>query len=166
MILKLNVVKGRTLQQPSKPNQCTFCRQDHISASCPRVKDVETRKDILRKTGRCFVCMRRNHISRNCRSVLKCSLCQGRHHVAICPTKAASVRPPTTETTAETTNLYTNTRNAVLLQTGTTTAHNPNDPSVTTRIRALLDSGSMRTYITAIATQKLQLTVKGRENAH
>ena len=44
----------------------SYCRQNHSSASCRSVTDVAARKQILRTTGRCFVCLRRNHMSREC----------------------------------------------------------------------------------------------------
>ena len=34
---------------------------------------------------RCFVCLRRGHISCACTSTSKCPKCHGRHHVSICP---------------------------------------------------------------------------------
>ena len=39
------------------------------------ITEVGARKDILRKAGRCYVCLRKNHVSKDCR------LCRGRHHV-------------------------------------------------------------------------------------
>lgn len=63
-----------TLMSTDKPSPtCTYCKQHHLSASCPIVSDVKARKDILRKKGRCFVCLKGQHISKNCTSNLKCS---------------------------------------------------------------------------------------------
>ena len=64
--------------------KCSYCRQNHPSASCRSVSDVAARKQILRRKGRCFVCLRKNHMSRECRSNVKCSNCEGRHHTSIC----------------------------------------------------------------------------------
>ncbi len=61
---------------------CCFCQQAHNS--CRALTDIEARKTTLRKSGQCFVCLRKGHISRNCRSNIKCSGCQGRHHLSIC----------------------------------------------------------------------------------
>lgn len=55
--------------------QCSYCNENHTSTSCMKVSGVEARREILRKSGRCFICLRKNHISRNCRSSLKCSTC-------------------------------------------------------------------------------------------
>ena len=51
---------------------CTYCRMNHASNSCTTVTNVAARKEILKKHGRCFVCLRRGHISRNCPSNIKC----------------------------------------------------------------------------------------------
>ena len=63
---------------------CCFCCQSHASASCSTVSDVAERKLVLRRSGRCFVCLKKYHMSRDCRSRLRCSNCNGRHHVSIC----------------------------------------------------------------------------------
>ncbi len=51
------LLSGGTNVRPS----CCYCRQAHSSISCTAVRQVEARKAILRKTGRCFVCLRRGH---------------------------------------------------------------------------------------------------------
>jgi len=64
--------------------RCSYCQQAHPSSSCRSVTNEAERKQILWRTGRCFVCLRRNHTSHDCRSTLRCSKCGGRHHVSIC----------------------------------------------------------------------------------
>ena len=63
--------------------KCSYCRQ-HSSISCRTVTNPNERKQILRKTGRCFVCLRRHHTSRDCCSTLRCTGCGGRYHTSIC----------------------------------------------------------------------------------
>ena len=43
--------------------KCSYCRQSHSSSSCTVVTDVAQRKGILKRAGRCFVCLRRHHLS-------------------------------------------------------------------------------------------------------
>ena len=45
---------------------CSFCRQIHSSASCNVVTDVRARKNLLRAQGRCFLCLKRSRLSRDC----------------------------------------------------------------------------------------------------
>ena len=63
---------------------CCFCRQQHPSNACTTVTQVEARKDILKRGGRCFCCLKRGHLGRDCRSLIRCSNCNGRHHRSIC----------------------------------------------------------------------------------
>ena len=57
---------------------CVYCGQGHTSTSCTTVTDVADRKDVLRtcKTGRCYVCLLKNHLSRDCLSSSICRICQ------------------------------------------------------------------------------------------
>ena len=64
--------------------KCSYCRQGHSSSSCTVVTDIAQRKAILKRAGRCYVCLKRHHLSRDCRSVSRCSRCNGRHHTSIC----------------------------------------------------------------------------------
>ena len=43
------------------------------------------RKYILIKQGRCFVCLRKDHLSKNCPSKHECLKCKGKHHISISP---------------------------------------------------------------------------------
>ncbi|CAB3986360.1 uncharacterized protein LOC110232693, partial, partial [Paramuricea clavata] len=64
--------------------QALSFRDEHTSASCFVVTDIEARKQILRKQGRCFLCLKRNHIARDCESRYMCKYCSGKHHVSLC----------------------------------------------------------------------------------
>ena len=57
--------------QPANP-QCSYCRQGHSSASCTTVTDIAKRKELIMASGRCFNCLRRSHVSRDCKSSLRC----------------------------------------------------------------------------------------------
>ena len=63
---------------------CAYCTQPHPSTRCSVVTSVLKRKEILKTSGCCFVCIKRNHISRNCQSRSRCNKCHGRHHSSIC----------------------------------------------------------------------------------
>ena len=72
---------------------------------------------MLRSSGRCFICLRQNHISRNCRSSSRCAECNGRHHTSL------HASPPVCDATQ------------------------PNSVP-TLEVRAILDTGSQRSYVT------------------
>lgn len=60
---------------------CYYCQQSHLTHACAKVVSIDERKSILRSAGRCFLCLRRGHIIRQCSSKFKCPSCGGRHHV-------------------------------------------------------------------------------------
>ena len=159
---------------------CTYCRQNHPSALCTTVTDVSSRKEILRKAGRCYVCLRKNHLSRECTSNFSCSKCRGKHHASICsrntsvrgtPTSSTSTRTASAEPssmprgTQTTSNLYAGAHAPVLLQTAQLELSNLEAPSLPATVaRAILDGGSQRTYITSRIQRQLSLSAVGTES--
>ncbi len=167
------------------PPSCTYCRGAHPSRDCTTVTTPAARQDILRKTGRCFVCLRKDHISPNCKSSVKCYSCKGRHHVSICKGKkppsdphkeqkqAGGKKPPAaSEGTgsggqSDSTVCYTTTSNCVLLQTARATIYNPDNPNgskVTGRL--ILDGGSQCSYISSKLKGTLGLELKGQSSVN
>ena len=63
---------------------CTYCGQSHASWKCTTVTDVQSRKSILKKKGRCFLCLQSNHISKFCPAKYRCAKCKGKHNISIC----------------------------------------------------------------------------------
>ena len=168
----------------SGPVRCAFCEQGHVSSSCTIVTDVNARKEALRKSGRCYVCLRKGHISRDCRSTGSCSRCRGRHHNTICPRKnetttdppAASLGPVTEGTSQASgdihrpTNVtYVDSQTPILLQTARLQLYSPNGkmpPPICIVARAIMDSGSQRTYVTSRLRESLHLPTKRTESLH
>ena len=70
------LVSGTVSTTPS----CCYYQQAHSSNNCKVVTLVEERKQILKRSGRCFTCLRKGHNRRTCRSPNKCQRCGGRHH--------------------------------------------------------------------------------------
>ena len=160
---------------------CLFCGYKHFSASCKTVSDPTARKKILREKRRCFVCLKGNHLSRQCASRSKCYHCNGRHHAAICganeddsrparnlpsqnppsaPPNLNARQPPPVAAQTVSTNLYTShdsLSNATLLQTAKTEVHSINDQANRCDVRVILDSCSQKTYVTARLKGKLNL---------
>ena len=169
-----------TLLTDTQSPQCCFCQQNHPSQNCQAVTGIDSRREVLRKTGRCYICLRKGHVSRTCRSRIKCLTCHGRHHVAIC---SVAARPKTEEPKAstesdhtsglnvqapayqpKTSNLWTYTGKQVLLQTAQTTAFNPDCPTMSARVRIVMDTGSQMSYVTDAVRQQLALTSAGERS--
>ena len=69
---------------------CCYCEQFHSPTDCTNVVQVDDRKQLLRRNGRCFSCLRKGHLVRDCRSNNRCRTCRGRHHTSICGSSATS----------------------------------------------------------------------------
>jgi len=76
---------------------CTYSKGKHPSRYYKTVINVLAWKDLLKKYGGCFVCLRKDHISRNCPSKSKCHKCNGKHHNSICQSNLDTVPPPVPE---------------------------------------------------------------------
>ena len=63
---------------------CTFCKQGHASFSCNIITDIGACKNVLRHEGHCFICLKDNHVARNCSSNIKWHECGQRHHISVC----------------------------------------------------------------------------------
>ena len=73
---------------PSSVPYCSYCSKQHTSASCPIVTGIAARRAILRKKGKCFLCLKSGHIIKYCDSQHKCQKCGRHHHVSICEKNA------------------------------------------------------------------------------
>ena len=134
----------------------SFHRRVHRRNRCKR------KKDLLRKSCRCFLCQSTKHLARNCDRRRNCRKGGGSHHQSTCDAgKAASEEKRSSvpesqdlrATTATTTQARMKTN--VLLQTARTNAYVKYTNKVPVRI--LLDLGSQRSYITFELKDKLNL---------
>ena len=81
---------GATLYTSGKNVSCCYCgRHGHFPEACRSVNNIDARKGVLQREGRCFTCLSKGHVSADCRGQ-KCSKCKGRHHICMCY-KVASI---------------------------------------------------------------------------
>ena len=108
---------------------CVYCKAKHFSASCEAITDVTACLDILRKEGRCFLCLSCGHHVSNCTGTRRCRKCNQKHHQSICkatnepraPNAAAEANPESSNTN-QSTALNVQCQSQVLLQTARTLA--------------------------------------------
>ena len=164
--------------------QFVYCGEHHYSASCIKVKNIDERKGILRRDGRCFVCLQRGHRAKECNKANNCRKCHGSHRQFICSIQSKNenkdkpadqnvegaaakseeslLQPEqVTSTTANTRHRTTH----VLLQTATVYAVNLEN-SRRIKVRVLFDSGSQRSYITSSLKSRLGLSTCKKETVH
>ena len=167
----------------SSEGGCYYCKQEgHSPSNCRRVTNIDERKRLIREGGRCFNCLRKGHIGRDCHSSSRCNNCNGRHHTSICmrakrtqpsrddlssskpslPTqKRLDPEAPPYKQPEPTTTCCASTSNAILLQTAKAFAFNLEQPSRNITVHILMDSGSQCSYITEQACRKLRLKSLG-----
>ena len=160
--------------------QCIFCKKNHKSITCSTVTEPKARRTILRRSGRCFVCLKAGHISPVCQSKAKCFNCAARHHVAICENPRKPVQPSSSgaelaspsrsETSQErfrdagTSTMHVGSNNnSVLLQTAQAFACRPDNPEPGMYTQIIFDSCSQRSYITSKTREQLNLPAVGKE---
>ena len=166
--------------------QCSYCHQSHSSMNCPSVTDIATRKQILKTSWRCFNCLHRNQMSRDCKSSSKCQRCKRKHHTSICephphptfrrdsqlPSMAHSSGPSLnpeaasyqSSTVCTSNNLYSHNTQAVFLQTAHALIQNSQDSHMSLEVRLFLDSGSQKSYLTECAQELLHLDAAGEQS--
>ncbi|XP_015780536.1 PREDICTED: uncharacterized protein LOC107358452 [Acropora digitifera] len=152
-----------------------YCGQHHSSVQCTIVTNAQERKEILEKSGRCFIYIRKNHLSRNCRSQSRCSKCHGRHHSSICDPTETPVSQVSTETQTpesrvdekrvmSSVNMCVGTKNSVLLQTAKAAVYNPGNSHRKMTIGIILNRRSQRSYVTERICDTLNLPVPHSES--
>ena len=153
---------------------CSYCQQSHFSSECSNVIGVSARREVLKTSGRCYNCLRRGHRAGQCRSQSRCQHCKRKHHSSICelkesrgrdtpvaPTRDLNPEAPPFEMTNN--SMCVSGKKTVLLQTALTRVHNPSEPFTVVKLRALLDGGSQRSYITRRGQELLKLRPEGEQ---
>ena len=181
----IGLVAGQRAEE--KPG-CCYCHQAHSPSDCTIVTSQEERKRILKSAGRCFACLRKGHIGRECRSRGRCRVCNGKHHVSLCQVdKTGSPaqskpdsqpmqlsvqsnshnqldpRAPSFKAKSDsTTSCLAENGKTVLLQTARATLYNPTSPKNQLEVSIIFDTGSQRSYISKSASDYLRLKPQER----
>ena len=125
---------------------CVYCLKEGPARSkCTNVSGVNSRKAMLRRNNRCFIClaMDKGHIAKKCTSSYVCRRCKGgKHHISICV--SAPNKPPDKPDENENGNK----QDFDIL---------PRDESKQVSTRILFDSGSQRTYVSEKVRNRLGL---------
>ena len=143
--------------------KCVFCKKPHAPSCCFIVTDVKGRLDIIRKEKRCFVCLKTNHLAKDCYKDYECFKCKGRHHVSLCENRNNSFEKDGCKRYKETlSNSNHNGGDPIILQSAVANLSNP-EIKKTIMARILFDGCSQRTYVTNSFRKQLKLRTTRRE---
>ena len=125
-----------------------FCKGNHRASECQVVTNIDERREILKKQGRCFNCLRRGgHLARNCDTKIQCFKCSGRHHLAVCNSSMADSSNIPAGATASPA-LHIGSGMHVFLQTAQVNVSIPwKELSHILIVRSIFDTGAQRSYI-------------------
>ncbi|GFY41188.1 zinc finger CCHC domain-containing protein 13 [Trichonephila inaurata madagascariensis] len=153
-------------------DNCIFCEKTHASENCCEAASMlyDVKKNAVIKRGVCYICLKRGHMSHSCRSDVKCIICIKRHYAVLCSklplrsgleTESASVENSTTASSSSS-NVLANQActSEVLLQTLVVVLQNGNHKSL---VRALIDTGSQKSYILKSTAENLGFKYEGEE---
>ena len=142
-----DLTTASTLLIGGEKRKCAYCyEENHSSEECGKVISSKERKDILRKYGRCYVCLKRVHRARDCRNTMKCRNCQEKHHVSICSKeKESDIVSP---------GLHVKDGGNIAMQTAQAVI-STNSGKARVRCRVLFDSGSQRSFIRSTIVELL-----------
>lgn len=146
--------------------ECTFCTKNHYICHCTTFSqlNVEQRRDFVKKNNLCFNCLVKGHSIKNCRQNTRCRICTKRHHTLL-HQKVIVAKPivepelenkTTTQSESEVTTMNVSVGNNLVIL-GTARVGIKNRNGEITYLRALVDQGSMATFITESAVQLLGL---------
>ncbi|XP_046864649.1 uncharacterized protein LOC124459172 [Xenia sp. Carnegie-2017] len=158
----------------SGPVRCAFCLGCHRHEECEKIKSIEERKNIIKKYGRCYICLEKGHKARDCDNNIKCSICKKNHHKALCDSGKES-KPQGTVGQREVENVDANSSNTLFVSPKNScekagcnvalqTAQAKLVGSKSGRVRVLLDSGSQRSFVTERTAKALGCKVVREEN--
>lgn len=157
-------IRSHTTTTTNKPN-CPLCKIPHFLFECVNFKelDVEKRREFMQKQNRCYNCLSDTHLVSKCKSKRSCFKCHKRHNTLlhkeyehhqhleshqpqeISEPKITSMLLPTIQPSMARGVLQT----AIINVMGSNKIRIP--------CRALLDSGSLASFITESCVQKLNL---------
>lgn len=147
---------------------CIFCKQNHDSAVCAKAKEMsfENRSKLAKENNACFYCLKLQNGCKSCHYKGKCEWCGGRHVLIMCR-KLSNNKPNVEQNNRDKEGNKSLVQDSlanislsceVFLQTLRVRLVNDGKKQV---VRAILDTGSHRSYILEDFANKLGYKVVG-----
>ena len=155
-------------QKVTRDESCLFCEKAHTSRDCFAASKMtlKEKQDLLKKKRSCFTCLKFGHMSKDCRSNVKCIVCSKKHWAILCP-KISKNQEKRSESQGDkepesqgTSSLSSSCSDEVLLQTVLVKLEGKDKNRV---VRALFDTGSQRSYIVKDIAEEMKCQPVGKE---
>ena len=147
-----------------KSRSCQLCKGEHLIFNCSTYETPKSRSDRVKALKLCFNCLMSNHTVAQCLNSNSCRVCQKRHHTSLHKNSKSenskTVKNKTDESPAE----------AQLVSTSSAQSHSLNRTSIlptadviltndkiSVKGKALLDTGSQRSFVLKSVVQSLKL---------
>ncbi|XP_050503531.1 uncharacterized protein LOC126882602 [Diabrotica virgifera virgifera] len=156
----------------STNHRCVFCENAHESSQCFKAQKLtyDQKVNILTKKGACFRCLKIGHQSRRCRGQLSCLLCHKPHVPLMCRELSIGKVKKEEENKIEKDGQAVPKINQSLANSATTNVFlqtlrvKMNHLGKTRVVRALIDTGSQKTYILRSTARLLDYPCKRQIN--
>ena len=127
----------------SKSHKRVYCSENHSPSQCKKVTNRQSRIGILKKSCRCFLCLKSGRTLNTCSANDICKKCNGRHHNPICDKgENRNSHAPQNESPNSIV-AFVDQSKSILLQTGRADVFNIEAKS-SVKTRILFDAGSQQ----------------------
>lgn len=143
------------LLNKDKTSSCIFCKKSHPSHECfnARKMTLEEKLKKVREAKHCFKCLKGNHFSSKCWAKISCQECNGNHYRLMCNQDYFEKKP-----LRKINSVSTYVGGFIYLQILQINLVHQNKIYV---VRALIDTGSERSYIKKMLVQSIGCEVQG-----
>lgn len=154
---------------------CLFCNKgSHSTQDCSGLQKLTLRekREFITKKGACFSCLKIGHTSKKCKVYVSCAICKKKHYSLMCHNldklhhseDSNKDNVCSTGTNEKSESLISNQNKETLLQTLVVRISGLGQKQ-SLPVRALLDSGSQRSYISKDCVDQLKLTKSGKKQS-
>ena len=142
----------------SKSRKCVYCLENHSPSQCKRVTNRQSRIDILKKSYRCFLCLKSGHTLKTCSAKYICRKCNGKHHISICDKGENRNSHAPQNDGPNSIVAFVDQSKSILLQTAKADVFNTETKS-SVKTRILFHTGSQRYYVNEKVRKYLNLKI-------
>ncbi|GBN46721.1 hypothetical protein AVEN_149542-1 [Araneus ventricosus] len=149
----------------TKDRSCIFCNRAHESKNCydARLLSLEEKISKIKEKKYCLKCLEPNHVAKFCKEFIRCYICGKSNVISLCPEIRSKNETPMGKQSTENVQIATARQTCtseVALMTLQVKVAGVNKKK---NIRALLDCGSQKSYISKSVAAELGLSAISKE---